>query len=54
MLRNLDTLYYKPDLVRISLPKLISARTFFGSTVVGLLRRFCFIAPIAFVGGMGG
>ena len=34
MLRNLDTntMYYKPDLVRISQPKLISARTFFWST----------------------
>jgi len=32
MLRNLDTIYYKPDLVRISQPKLISARTFFWST----------------------
>ncbi len=28
MLRNLDTIYYKPDLVRISQPKLISGRTF--------------------------
>ncbi len=35
MLRNLDTIYYKPDLVRISQPKLISARTFFGSTEDG-------------------
>ena len=34
MLRNLDTIYYKPDLVRISQPKLISERTFFGSTEV--------------------
>ncbi len=30
MLHNLDTIYYKPDLVRISQPKLISVRTFFG------------------------
>ena len=34
MLRNLDTIYYKPDLVRISQPKLISARTFFWFTEV--------------------
>ncbi len=37
MLRNLDTIYYKPDLVRISQPKLISARTFFWSTEVGVI-----------------
>jgi hypothetical protein len=34
MLRNLDTIYYKPDLVKISQPKLISARTFFWFTEV--------------------
>jgi len=38
MLRNLDTIYYKPDLVRISQPKLISARTYFGSTEGGMAR----------------
>ena len=32
MLHNLDTIYYKPDLVRISQPKLISVRTFFWFT----------------------
>jgi len=32
MLRNLDTIYYKPDLVKRSQLKLISARTFFWST----------------------
>ena len=35
MLRNLDTIYFKPDLVRISQPKLISARTFFWFTEAG-------------------
>ena len=34
MLRNLDTIYLDPDLVRISQPKLISARTFFWFTEV--------------------
>jgi len=37
MLRNLDTIYYKPDLVRISQLKLISERTFFGTTEVVLV-----------------
>jgi len=34
MLRNLDKIYYKPDRVRISQPKLISTRTFFWFTEV--------------------
>jgi hypothetical protein len=37
MLRNLDTIYYKPDLVRISQLKLISERTFFGTKEVVLV-----------------
>ncbi len=40
MLRNLDTIYYKPDLVRIFQPKLISARTFFQSTEVLALSLY--------------
>ena len=39
MLHNLDTIYFKPDLVRISQPKLISARTFFWFTEDGGGRR---------------
>ena len=30
LLRSSDTIYYIPDLVRISQPELISVRTFFG------------------------
>ena len=46
MLHNLDTIYYKPDLVRISQQKLISARTCFWFTEVGqdMLFDISFIA----------
>ncbi len=39
MLHNLDTIYFKPDLVRISQPKLISVRTFFWFTEVLLVAK---------------
>jgi hypothetical protein len=39
MLHNIDTIYFKPDLVRISQPKLILVRTFFWFTEVAS-RRF--------------
>ena len=39
MLRSLDTIYYIPDLGRISQPKLISARTFFWFTEDGDLTN---------------
>ncbi len=51
MLHNLDTIYFKPDLVRISQPKLISVRTFFWFTEVDIILLFPLLsswpAPVA-------
>ena len=61
MFHNLDTIYYKPDLVRISQPKLISARKFIDlqryHTILSFTKKknwsvHCTIPTWAYVGSL--